>query len=80
MGVLLAMFAISTTYVLTKLYIARSLVWERQKKGLVRSFPSITIPTQLMTLSRWLEDTRFFIEHLLYLKSMIDKLPPNAHK
>ena len=58
-ALLLAISFFLTTYIITKLRIARSLLWERQKKGLVRSFLSIMIPTQLITLSPWLQGTPF---------------------
>lgn len=52
MAVVLAVLAISTAYMFTKLCIARSLVWEKQNKGLARSPLLTIIRIQLMTFSR----------------------------
>ena len=67
------------TYFFIQLYDARMLLYERQKLGLISDLESSKHPPELRMGSLWLLVTNFFFVHLLYLESMIGKLPRNAH-
>lgn len=78
--ILSSLFAISLIYFVAKLYIARALIWERKKRGLVSFLPPNSKTFGLL-LAHPLQAPghSFFVGHLLYFKSALDKLPPNAH-